>query len=64
MRIRKLFCSGDEALGIIDILTTLRNYNTSVSALWFRVGEGKIQAMEAVFDASTYKEMFVEQFRN
>ena len=62
VEIRKLFVSGNEAMAMVDTLVTLRGYQTHHTAMWFRVDGPRIRAMEAFFDASSYKEMFADQF--
>ena len=62
VEIKKLFLSGNEVMAIIDTLVTMRGYQTHHMAMWFKVDGEKIRSMDAFFDASSYKEMFADQF--
>lgn len=64
VEIEKLFTNGNEVMAIIDIMTTLRGYTKYHLAMWFRIEKTRIAAIDAIFDASAYKEMFIEQFEN
>ena len=61
LSIRRLFVSGSEVMTILDARITLSGYVTRTSAILFRVENGRIAAMEAIFDASEYHKMFDTQ---
>ena len=61
LSIRRLFASEDEVMTIVDARITLHGYVTRTSAILFRVANGRIVAMEAIFDASEYHKMFDTQ---
>ena len=58
LSIRRLFVSEDEVMTSLDARITLRGYVTRTSAILFRIQNGRIAAMEAIFDASEYHKMF------
>ena len=64
VEIQKLFSKKNEVMAIINILTTLRGYTKYHLAMWFRIDGALITSMDAIFDASAYKEMFIEQFED
>ncbi len=63
-QIDRLFLNGEEVMAIVETLTTLSGYRRHNLAIWFRVKDGRIRSMETFFDASEYKQMFAEQFRD
>ena len=58
LTIRRLFASGAEVMAIVDTRITLHGYVTRSSAILFRAENGRIRAMDAIFDASEYHKMF------
>lgn len=58
LSIRRLFASEAEVMAIVDTRITLHGYVTRSSAILFRVENGRIRAMDAIFDASEYHKMF------
>ena len=58
LTIRRLFVSEAEVMAIVDTRITLHGYVTRSSAILFRVENGRIRAMDAIFDASEYHKMF------
>lgn len=64
LEIKKLFSADNEVMMVVDAVTTLSDYSTYHIAMWFEVEDGSIIAMDTFFDASPYKEMFIEQSTN
>lgn len=58
LTIRRLFVSKAEVMTIVDARITLHGYVTRSSAILFHIKNGRIAAMEAIFDASEYHKMF------
>ena len=58
LSIRRLFASEAEVMAIVDTRITLHGYVTRSSAILFRAENGRIRAMDAIFDASEYHKMF------
>ena len=58
LSIRRLFASEAEVMAIVDTRITLHGYVTRSSAILFRTENGRIRAMDAIFDASEYHKMF------
>jgi hypothetical protein len=57
--IHKCMVSGDEAIVILDTTVTMNGYASYRSAMLFKVADGAIRSIEAIFDASDYHRMFL-----
>ena|SRR5438876_3244456 len=56
VKVQKLFVDGDEACLLYDMETSV--VGTAFICEWYRVRDGKLAAMRAVFDARPFAPMF------
>lgn len=57
--VHKCMVNGNEAIVIVDTTLSFNGYVSYRSAMLFNVVDGRIRAIEAIFDASDYHRMFL-----
>jgi hypothetical protein len=61
MVIRKCMTSGNEAIAIMDSTLAMSGYKSYAVAMLFAVHEGRIKSIEAIYDASDYHRLFLNE---
>jgi len=58
---RKVFASGPDICHILNYRIQISEKQDVAVALWTRVREGRIARIEAIFDASVYRDLFPDE---